>query len=178
MPTIARGNTAEIYVPVYDELTITPGAGGSVHVGVAVQSAADTVAPRTLYAAATISIPGGSTVFAEAIGADATYNSPTGANSPVSGDTVLVAESRTALPSDSGQTLELAASVTYTLSGAVPLPGGVVLMGPASGSATRAVTAGATVGGSTDSATIDARALVALIPRASDATAYEQAGGA
>jgi hypothetical protein len=86
MPTIARGNTAEIYVPVYDELTITPGAGGSVHVGVAVQSAADTVAPRTLYAAATISIPGGSTVFAEAIGADATYNSPTGANSPVSGD--------------------------------------------------------------------------------------------
>jgi hypothetical protein len=100
------------------------------------------------------------------------------AQSPVSGDTVLVAESRTALPSDSGQTLELAASVTYTLSGAVPLPGGVVLMGPASGSATRAVTAGATVGGSTDSATIDARALVALIPRASDATAYEQAGGA
>jgi len=88
MPTIARGNTAEIYVPVYDELTITPGAGGSVHVGVAVQSAADTVAPRTLYAAATIPIPGGSTVFAEAIGADATYNSPTGANSPVSGDVV------------------------------------------------------------------------------------------
>lgn len=83
-----------------------------------------------------------------------------------------VASSRAALAADSGATLELANGVTYTLTDAVALPAGVVLMGPASGSATIAVTGAATINGGTSSVTVAAGSVYSAIPRATSAAAF------
>lgn len=85
---------------------------------------------------------------------------------------VILAESRPALASDSGATLELSAGVTYTLTDAVSLPAGVVLIGPASGTATIACTGSATINGATSSITVSAGQVYSVIPRASVASAY------
>lgn len=92
--------------------------------------------------------------------------------SPVDGAGSAVASSRTALAADSGAMLELAASVTYTLSDAVALPGGVTLMGPASGTAAIAVTGSATINGGTTSVTISAGQVYVALPRATNAAAF------
>lgn len=89
----------------------------------------------------------------------------------VSGDG-NVASSRAALAADNGATLELSNGVTYTLTDAVPLPAGVVLMGPASGSATIAVTGTATINGGTSSVTVAAGSVYSALPRATSPSAY------
>ena len=97
----------------------------------------------------------------------------TGSGSPVSGGvSSLVSTSRAALAADSGATLELASGVTYTISASVPLPGGVTLIGPASGTATLACTGGATLNGATTSVTIPTGKLASALQRASSASAY------
>lgn len=70
MTTIAAGNSAEVYVPLASDMTFTPGTGGVILFGC---SGPDAPAPRTIYEAETISIGAGSTVFVEAINADAVY---------------------------------------------------------------------------------------------------------
>jgi hypothetical protein len=91
----------------------------------------------------------------------------------VLGDGILVATSRTALASDNGATLELAAGITYTLSDAVPLPAGVAFQGPASGTApTIAVTGSATTNGATSAITVPAGKMATAIPRASNPAAF------
>lgn len=72
MTTIAKGNTYELYVPVDSNYTFTPGSGGSIRFGCSSPVGAVRPIDRSIYAVETISIPGGSTFFAEAVGADAT----------------------------------------------------------------------------------------------------------
>ena len=84
----------------------------------------------------------------------------------------LTDKGRAALASDNGGTLELSASVTYTLTDAVALPAGVAFQGPASGSATIAVTGAATANGGTTSVTVPAGKMATAIPRASNAAAF------
>lgn len=74
MTTIAAGNTAEIYVPLSCEMTFTPGAGGTMQLGFAVQSGAAAVAPQVISAATEVSVSAGSTVFARALTAAGTYD--------------------------------------------------------------------------------------------------------
>lgn len=88
------------------------------------------------------------------------------------GGTSSVAGSRSALASDNGTTLELASGVTYTLTNAVSMPAGVVLLGPASGSATIACTGSATINGATSSITVSAGQVYSAIPRATSTSAY------
>ena len=91
----------------------------------------------------------------------------------VPGDGILVSASRTALASDNGQTLELAAGVTYTLSDAVALPAGVAFQGPVSGTApTIAVTGSATTNGLTAAITVPVGKMATAIPRKSAPAAF------
>lgn len=83
-----------------------------------------------------------------------------------------IASSRAALVTDNGGTWELANGGTYTLTDAVALSAGVTLMGPASGTATIAVTGSATINGGTSSVTISAGQCYACIPRPSNAAAF------
>lgn len=83
-----------------------------------------------------------------------------------------VASSRTALASDNGGTFELANGVTYTLDSAVALPAGVILIGPASGSATIAVAGSATINGGTTSVTVSAGQAYTALPRATSAASF------
>lgn len=76
MPTIAKGNTAEVFVPLSSNMTFTPGSGGSMRLAFSVANGADAIEPRTIYSAMTIAVTAGATVFAEAVGADATYTEP------------------------------------------------------------------------------------------------------
>lgn len=98
MTTIAKGNTAEIYVPVSCTVTITPGSGGSVRVSISVPSGSEVVSPQIIYAETDFPIPAGSHVFAEAINADATYTDPA-LSTVASGDAVrsLVSGARNTL---------------------------------------------------------------------------------
>ena len=74
MTTIAAGNHQQIYFDHLDDIVITPGSGGTVKFDCSTpNSAATRPTARTIYSAATISIPAGSTVFLDAVGADATY---------------------------------------------------------------------------------------------------------
>lgn len=74
MTTIAAGNHAQIYFDHLDDIVITPGSGGTVKFDCSTpNSAATRPTARTIYSAATISIPAGSTVFLSAEVADATY---------------------------------------------------------------------------------------------------------
>lgn len=92
-----------------------------------------------------------------------------GASPSVSGGGIAVGASRTALVSDNGATLELSASVTYTLTNEVALPAGVAFQGPVTGSATIAVTGTATfAGGSTTPITVAAGKMATAIPRTSN----------
>ena len=81
MTTIAAGNTAEIYCPLSTSVTFTPGSGGAMRLGFAVRSGDSSIAPQYIQAATTVSISAGSTVFAEAIGEDATHTAPSGGGS-------------------------------------------------------------------------------------------------
>lgn len=78
MPTIARGNTAEIYCPLATSVTFTPGSGGAVRVAVSAQSGSPSIAPQFIQSATAVSVTAGATVFAEAIGSVATYTTPAG----------------------------------------------------------------------------------------------------
>lgn len=76
MPTLSAGVSTEVYVPVSGSMTVTPGAGGRVRVDVSVRQGmapVDVVSP--IHSARTFSVPGGATVFLEAIGAAASYSS-------------------------------------------------------------------------------------------------------
>lgn len=96
-----------------------------------------------------------------------------GANgASVVGASNSVSSSRTALASDNGATLELENGITYTLDSAVPLPAGVILVGPASGSALLAVAGTATTNAATASITVSAGQIATAIPRASSSSAY------
>ena len=79
MTTIAAGNHQQIYFDHLDDIVITPGSGGTVKFDCSTpNSAATRPTARTIYSAATISIPAGSTVFLDAVGADATYTTDAG----------------------------------------------------------------------------------------------------
>lgn len=79
MTTIAAGNHKQIYFDHLDDIVITPGSGGSVKFDCSTpNSAATRPTARTIYSAATISIPAGSTVFLDAVGADASYEVDSG----------------------------------------------------------------------------------------------------
>jgi len=100
-----------------------------------------------------------------------------GATVPIGTATTAVASSRTALAADNSATLELASGVTYTMSNAVALPNGVTLMGPASGSATIAVTGSATINGGTTAITVAANTAYTALPRAGSPAAFVVRGG-
>lgn len=72
MTTLSAGRSTEIFVAVPSDMTFTPGAGGHIRFGCNTP-VATAPAPRLIYAAETISIPAGSTVFLDAIDADADY---------------------------------------------------------------------------------------------------------
>lgn len=92
------------------------------------------------------------------------------------GTSLLLTVSREAIPVDSGATLELSAGVTYTLTSSVLLPDGVILVGPASGTATIAVANSATINGGTSAVTITAGQVWAAIPRKSNPAAFVAKG--
>lgn len=73
MTTLAKGNSAEIYCPYGVDMAITPGAGGKVLFDCSAPNSASRPTGRTIYSAQTIEIPGGATVFLEAVSADAAY---------------------------------------------------------------------------------------------------------
>lgn len=73
MTTIARGNSAQVFCPYNVELTITPGSGGSVRFDCSAPDNPARPAGRIVYAEEVIDIPGGATVFMEAVGAAAEY---------------------------------------------------------------------------------------------------------
>lgn len=74
MATISSGNTSEIYAAADSSITLTPGSGGVIEFDCSSPSGSARPVARKVYAAETISIPGGSTVFARAVGADAAYS--------------------------------------------------------------------------------------------------------
>lgn len=74
MATISNGNTAEIYAAADSSITLTPGSGGVIEFDCSSPSGSVRPVARKVYASETISIPGGSTVFARAVGADAAYS--------------------------------------------------------------------------------------------------------
>lgn len=74
MTTIAAGNHQQIYFDQLDDIVITPGSGGTVKFDCSTpNSAATRPTARIIYSETSISIPAGSTVFLDAVGADATY---------------------------------------------------------------------------------------------------------
>lgn len=73
MATIAKGNTLEKYFDTDTTITITPASGGSVRFGCSAPVGTTRPADRVIYSATSIAIPGGSTVFAQAVGGDADY---------------------------------------------------------------------------------------------------------
>lgn len=73
MAKIAKGNTLEMYVGDASSIAFTPGSGGYIRFDCSSPMSADRPTKRFIYSSATIQIPAGSTVFAEAVGADATY---------------------------------------------------------------------------------------------------------
>ena len=75
MTTIAAGNHQQIYFDHLDDIVITPGSGGTVKFDCSTpNSAATRPTARIIYSETVISIPAGSTVFLDAVGADATYD--------------------------------------------------------------------------------------------------------
>lgn len=75
MTTIAAGNHQQIYFDQLDDIVITPGSGGTVKFDCSTpNSAATRPTARIIYSETSISIPAGSTVFLDAVGADATYD--------------------------------------------------------------------------------------------------------
>lgn len=97
MPTIARGNTAEIYCPLATSVTFTPGSGGAVRVSVSAQSGDPAIAPRFIQSATSVAVTAGATVYAEALTADATYTTPAGGDTAVSSLVSEAGDSRTAV---------------------------------------------------------------------------------
>ena len=75
MPTIQSGSTLERYFDDDTTITITPASGGSVRFGCSSPVGATRPADRVIYSATSIAIPGGSTVFAQAVGGDADWRS-------------------------------------------------------------------------------------------------------
>lgn len=71
MPTIQSGSTLERYFDTDTTITITPASGGSVRFGCSAPVGATRPADRVIYSTTSIAIPGGSTVFAQAVGGDA-----------------------------------------------------------------------------------------------------------
>lgn len=71
MPTIQSGSTLERYFDNDTTITITPASGGSVRFGCSSPVGATRPADRVIYSATSIDVPGGSTVFAQAVGGDA-----------------------------------------------------------------------------------------------------------
>lgn len=74
MATIPKGNQAEVYVAVDSSITLTPGSGGTIEFDCSTPAGATRPVGRIVYAAETISVPGGSTVFARAVTVDAAYS--------------------------------------------------------------------------------------------------------
>jgi len=105
MPTIAAGNSAEIFVPLTSSITITPGSGGAVEFACAVRSGTDPVAPRIIRSAESIEVPSGSTVFALARGASATYTDPAFTATEVRSVQALVSRDGIRLPAIANSTL-------------------------------------------------------------------------
>jgi hypothetical protein len=73
MATLAKGNEAQVYVPLASTVTVTPGAGGYVDFGCSSPMGSTAPAGRRVYAAENIDVPSGSTVFMRAEVADASY---------------------------------------------------------------------------------------------------------
>lgn len=66
MPTIAAGNSAEVYVPLASRITVTAGQNGFARF--ACSSPRDSApAPKTVWSIETFDVPAGSTMFIEAV---------------------------------------------------------------------------------------------------------------
>ena len=74
MPTIQSGSTLERYFDDDTTITITPAAGGSVRFGCSTPVGATRPDDRVVYASTRIQVPGGATVFAQAVGGDASLD--------------------------------------------------------------------------------------------------------
>ena len=151
MPTIARGNTAEIYCPIATSVTFTPGSGGAVRVAVSAQSGDPAIAPQFIQSATAVAVTAGSTLFAEAINTDATYTTPAGGDTAlsalVSGDRTPVASSRDITAGDNGKFLTPTGTLTLTIpAGLDPMPSFTVDC-PASGTVSIARSTTATING-------------------------------
>lgn len=79
MTTIAKGTTLERFSSEDETLTFTPGSGGYIRFDCSAPSGITRPTGRQIRAAESIDIQAGSTVFAEAVGADATYTTDDGA---------------------------------------------------------------------------------------------------
>ncbi|HEY8879208.1 MAG TPA: hypothetical protein VIN03_16690 [Roseateles sp.] len=93
-------------------------------------------------------------------------------SAPNSGSSFLLSASRSADIGDNGGVFELASGVTYTLTNVAPLPAGLTLIGPASGTATLAVSGSATLNGDTASILLGAGQIYRVTARASNPSAY------
>lgn len=101
----------------------------------------------------------------------------TGSSVAGANPTIYLTTSRLATASDNFSTLELANGVTYTLTDTVGLSGGLILMGPVTGTATLAASGVVTMNGTTSPITISSGAVYSIIPRGSNPNAYVVSGG-
>ena len=95
MPTIQSGSTLERYFDDDTTITITPASGGSVRFGCSSPVGVTRPADQVIYSATSIAIPGGSTVFAQAVGGDAVWIKTTSAMVNLAGFS-MIGDSRTA----------------------------------------------------------------------------------
>lgn len=79
MTTIAKGTTLERFSSEDETLTFTPGSGGYIRFDCSAPSGSTRPTGRQIRSATSVAIQAGSTVFAEAVGADATYTGDGGA---------------------------------------------------------------------------------------------------
>jgi hypothetical protein len=142
MTTIAKGNADQFSVYVDSSVTFTPGSGGSIKFGCSSPAGVTRPIDRPIYAAETITIPAGSTVFVEAVDADGAYvNATEAVSTPFSaaviaalqavpglgGGVVTLTASRALAASDAGKTLVYAGSTNITLTTVAGLGSFVVL---------------------------------------------------
>lgn len=111
MTTIAKGNVDQFSVYAESPVLFTPGSGGHIKFGCSSPDGVTRPVDRIIYAAETITIPAGSTVFVEAVTADATYTVGQAAGTivPVTADTEI------SVIDHNGCTLRLDASRTLTV---------------------------------------------------------------
>lgn len=76
MATLAAGSTVSVYCPLTGTMTVTPGTSGRVSINARGRDGSQSLAPRELYTAETLSVTAGDVVSLEAINVAATYTDP------------------------------------------------------------------------------------------------------